>query len=273
LRIVGISAAASSGTGRKTAAVLNLAAALAELGRDVLVLDENPEPRGITAALGLKAHFDLEDAIRRRRDLDEVILRGPGRIRILPFGRGARSLARLPAEEQHWLVERCARLSFPVDTLLIDGAERDRLWSGPASQELVVLPGASAGEITAAYALIKRMNADYAKREFQIVITHVAGEREARLIFGNLARVAQRYLKVALELVGHVPRDDKSEHALRLQLPVVNAFPAAASAKRWRLIAQSLAGSPLAEEEALGLDDFMRRVIDRGRLRAAEASI
>ena len=80
LRIVRLSSGAG-GSG-KTGAVLNLAAALAEIGRDVLILDENPAEHGVTAELGLKARFDLEDVIRRKRDLDEVLVRGPAGILI-----------------------------------------------------------------------------------------------------------------------------------------------------------------------------------------------
>jgi len=128
LRVVSVSA---SGSGRN-GAIVNLAGALAELGRDVLILDESSAGQGITAALGLKARFDLEDVISRKRDLDEVIIRGPAGIMVLPLARGARSLARLPVTEQQWLVQHCGRLGIPVDTLLVDAAQGSaRSWKGP----------------------------------------------------------------------------------------------------------------------------------------------
>lgn len=271
LRVVSVSASAGGG---KAGAIVNLAGALAELGSDVLILDEHPATHSVAAALGLKARFDLEDVIRSGRDLDEVIVRGPAGIRILPLARGARSLARLPAPEQQRLVERCGRLGFPLDTLLVDaapGGTSALLWPGTTAQEVIVIAGGDAAAITAAYALIKRLSNEFARREFHVLVNNVASEREARTIFGNMAGVARRYLQVSLAFMGHVPPDDKLQHAARLRLPVVAAFPGAAAAGSFRCLAQAIAGWPRVEEDGCGFDDFMRRLIHSNRLRAAAA--
>jgi len=272
LRIVRLSSGAADGG--KTGAVLNLAAALAELGRDVLIVDEDPAARGVTAELGLKARFDLDDVIRRKRDLDEVLVRGPAGILILPIARGAASLTQLPLREQQWLVERCSRLSTPVDTLLVDAASGSAsalLWPGVSAQEVIVLPGGSAQAITSGYALIKTLNAEFGRREFRLLVNDVSGEAEARHIFGNMAGVAQRYLQVSLDFMGHVPADDQLRQAARLRQPVVAAFPAAAAAGSFRKLALAITGWSRANEDASGLDEFMRRLIDSSRLRAAAA--
>ncbi len=273
LRVINV----SSGGG-KSGAVINLAGALAELGSDVLILDENPTARGVTAALGLEPRFDLEDVIRRERDLDEVIVRGPAGIMVLPLARGARSLAALSARRQQCLLERCARLAFPVDTLLVDaapGGASALVWPGTAAEELIVLAGGNAAGITAAYALIKRLAPEFARREFHVLVSNVARESEARVIFGNMARVARRYLQVSLEYTGHIPPDDRLQHAARLRLPVVAAFPGAAVAGSFRRIAQAIAAWPRADEDGSGFDDFMRRLIHSSRQRASavEASL
>jgi len=272
LRVVAI----GSGTGGscKTRAIVNLAGALAELGRDVLIADENPAGHGVAAALGIEARFDLEDVVRRARDLDEVIVRGPAGLLILPMARGARSLAQLPVAGRKRLLERCRRLSFPVDTLLVDsapGSASALLWPGTAAREVIVLPGGAAASITAAYALIKRLSNLSARREFHILVSEMASEKEARTIFGNMAGVARRHLQVSLEFMGHIPPDDKLQHAARLRLPVVAAFPEAAAAGSFRRLAQAIAGWPQAEEVGGGFDEFMRRLIHSGRPSLATA--
>jgi len=272
LRIVRLSSGASGGG--KTRAVLNLAAALAELGRDVLILDENPALRGVTAELGLKARFDLDDVIQRKRDLDEVLVRGPAGILILPIARGASSLTQLPLCDQQWLIDRCSRLSSPVDTLLVDAAEGSAsalLWPGIAAQEVIVLAGGSAQAITAGYGLIKRLNAEFGRREFRLLVSEVSGETEARQIFGNMAGVARRYLQVSLDFLGHVPADQQLKQAARLRLPVVAAFPTAPAAGGFRKLAVAITAWPRSPEDGSGLDEFMRRLIDSSRLRAVAA--
>jgi flagellar biosynthesis protein FlhG len=259
LRVVSINAGGSGDSG----AMINIAGALAELGSDALILDEQPATHGITAALGLNARFDLEDVIRRGRDLDEVIVRGPAGIRILPLARGVRSLAQLPPPEQQRLLERCGRLGFALDTLLVDAA--------PGSASAIVLAGGSAGAITAAYALIKRLANEFARREFHVLVSDVASETEARSLFANMAGAARRYLQVSLAFMGHVAPDDKLQHAGRLRLPVVAAFPGSAAAGSFRRLARSIASWPRSEEDGCGFDDVMRRLIHSNRLHAAAA--
>ncbi len=272
LRVVAISAGA--GSSGSSGAIINLAGALAELGRDVLIIDESPTAQGVTAALGIKGRFDLDDVIRRKRDLDEVIVRGPAGLLILPLARGARSLLQLPAPEQQLLLERCGRLGFPVDTLLVDsapGSASALLWPGTAALEVIVLAGGGAAAITAAYALIKRLSNQFARREFHILLSDMASESEARTIFGNMARVARRHLQVSLEFMGHIPPDSKLQNAARLRLPVVAAFPDAAAAGSYRRLAQAIIDWPQAEENGGGFDDFMRRLIHSGRVLTASA--
>jgi len=272
MRVVSIGAGADAGGSAAT--IVNLAGALIELGSDVLILDEHPPARGVAAALGLKSRYDLEDVIKRDRDIDEVIVRGPAGILILPLARGAFSLSQLPPREQQRLVERCGRLGFPVDTLLVDaapGSASALLWPDAAAQDMIVLAGGSGPAITAAYASIKLLSNEFARREFHILISNVSNEDEARMIFANMAGAARRYLQVALHFVGHVPSDAKLQHAARLRLPVVAAFPLTAAAGSFRRVAQAVAGWPGLEHSGSGFDDFMRRLIRSNHAHAAAA--
>ncbi len=249
-------------------AIVNLAGALAEAGSDVLILDANPAAHSVTTTLGLCARFDLEDVLRRERELDDVILRGPGGIHVLPFTRGAQALARLPLPQQQWLVQRCARVGLLFDTLVLDAAAggADTLpRSGIASREIIVLAGGGAQAVTEAYATVKRLYGEFARREFHILVSHVASEVEARSIFGHLARVARRYLRVSLDFLGHVPIDDKLKHATHLRLPVVAAFPDTPAAIGFRCLAQAISDWPRAAEEGHGFDHVMRQLLSSGQ--------
>ena len=270
LRVLSIGAAAGGASG----AVLNLAAALAESGSEVLILDAQPAGRGVAAALGLNPRFDLEDVIARRRDLDEVITRAPGGVLILPLARGVGPIARLPAREQQRLIERCGRLGYPVDTLLIDagaGGALTPLWPDRAARETIVLAGASAAAITSAYALIKQLANEHARREFHLLVGEVANETEARTIFANMAGAARRYLQVRLDFMGHVPADEKLRQAARLRLPVVTAFPRSAAATGFRRLARAIDAWPRTDAEGCGFDEFMRRFIHSNSPPAAAA--
>lgn len=256
----------------KTSAVVNLAAALAHAGRDVMVLDENPG-RNLNIALGLKARYDLLHVIQGHKSLEEVILPGPEGIAVLPAARGLQALSRLAPEQQEWLAECFGRLARPVDVVLVDARAGSALPLTLAAEEVVVVVSPAGPSITEAYALIKSMNQDFGKRHFRLLVNRARTEQDALAIFNNVARTASHYLAVSLDYMGFVPVDDQLRRSTQLCCPVVDAFPAAPSATSFRRMANSLASWPLQRESGGGLENFMHRLIRTCRTDQANISL
>ena len=256
----------------KTSIVTNLAVALARQGRRVLVLDEQLGQAGLAARLGLTPEYDLMHVIRREKTLDEVIRRGPEGVGIVSAAHGLRALSELDVEAQGWLVRSFSRLADPVDVVLIDaapGAESNIPSLSLASQEVVVVVSGEPSAIKDAYALIKVLNLNVAKRRFHILVSKAQSEEEARTLFGNMAQAANRFLGVSLDFMGHVPIDEKVAQAGRLFRTVVDAFPAAQAARAFRGLAQAMDQWPYPSAENGRLDVFMERLIQSSRMTAA----
>ena len=272
LRILSVSAAGRGGS--DIGATINLAAALAEIGSDVLILDEWSGLLSGAGALGLTVRFTMEDLLGGSRQLDDMIVHGPGGIRVLPLARCDLSLSQLPESERHRLALRLKRLGNPVDTLLVDAAPGRASALLPVTapaREVIVLAGGGASEITAAYALIKRLSNEFARREFHILVGNVASEQRARSIVDHMAGVARHYLRVSLEFMGHVPPDEKLLHAARLRLPVVAAFPGTAAAGSFRSLAQTVTGWPRDADDDAALDEVTNRFRHSQSVRAVAA--
>src|SRR5512133_1904710 len=93
--------AGKSGIGR-TSVTINLAAALARSGKDVLVLDENHAPDNLLDRLGLYAGHDLLDVAQGKCRPKQALLKAKG-FGVLPAARAMHALARLSRDEQQRL--------------------------------------------------------------------------------------------------------------------------------------------------------------------------
>ena len=254
LRVISITSG-NTGAGKTTTAI-NLAAALADKGKNVLVIDENVSASNIASTLGLNAHRDLLDVIRRDKALDEVLISSPAGFNILPAGRGIRVLEKLNAGEQAHLIGAFAHLAQPMDVVLIDTAQDRNNRVLPltlSNHEIAVVVSPEPASITAAYALIKHISGrQKEKRHFRVLVNKASVETEARMIFENMESAAKRYLTVSLDFMGFIPHDDK----LCLGRTVTGSFPTAPSAVAFLRAAESVAHWQSGEDEGKGLERF-----------------
>ncbi|MDO8350127.1 MAG: AAA family ATPase [Gallionella sp.] len=256
--------AGKQGVGR-TSATLNLAAALSGAGKDVLVLDENSAPNNLTESLGLFARYDLLDVAQGKCQLRDAVLRGKG-YAVLPTARAMRALAKLNAAEQQCLENALSEASGGVDVMLVDAA----MLAGQAAVSsslasgvrlLVVMEATSSG-ITESYSLIKRLALENARLRFEIVVNKVANEQTARLVFGNMEKVARCNLAARLDYLGCIPLDDRLKRATQLGRSVVEAFPAANSAKSYAALSQKVLQTTMQQDEmAGGISQMMKNLI------------
>jgi flagellar biosynthesis protein FlhG len=243
--------AGKSGVGR-TSTTINLAAAMALSGKEVLVLDENHAPNNFLDYLGLYAKYDLLDVVQEKCKPHEAVLNAKG-FSVLPTARAMNSLAQLKQAEQQRLENALTEVSQGVDVILVDAA----MLMGQATVSsslanggsLVVVVDATASGITDSYALIKRLALENARLQFEIVVNKVADEQAAERVFGNMAKVARRNLAARLEYLGYIPHDERLKRATQLHRPVVEAFPTATASNSYLELSQKLLRLPMQQNE------------------------
>ena len=259
-----IAVASGKGGVGKTNVSVNLSMALAASGKKVMLMDADLGLANVDVMLGLHPSFNLSHVISGERTLEECIVEGPGGLKIIPATSGVQQMAMLSPAEHAGLIRAFSELSEDVDVLVVDTAAgiSDGVVSFTrAAQELVVVACDEPASITDAYALIKLLSREFGLHRFHILANMVAGPQEGREVYQKLARVTDRFLDVALNYLGHVPRDDYLLKAVQKQRAVVEAFPRSKSATAFRTLAERTEKWPMSASAAGHLEFFVERLI------------
>ena len=257
-----------------TTCIMNLAAALGQAGRSVLVVDEHYGPDNISGMLGLSARGDLKQVLAGDRSLREVLEHGPQGVLILPAANGARMLGRLPTLQRERAAAGFRALDDLCDLVLIDALAPTPLQGavfGGAAQETVIVLEPDVTAITQAYALIKQLRQRHGITYFRMLVNRSTEERTAWRAFDNLAQAARGFLDAGVEYVGTVPMDGSFADAVRQFSPLADVRPASPAARSFQRLARTMLQWPARHHGADTPDQLFHRVIQTSRRRAAGA--
>lgn len=267
--------AVTSGKGGvgKTSTSVNLAVSMAMDGRQVMLLDGDLGLANIDVMLGLQPTYNLSHVLDGTCTLEDTLLEGPAGVLVVPASSGKRNMAELSGAEHAGLVRAFSELQRPLDTLIVDtaaGIADSVITFSQASQEVIVVVTNDPQSLTDAYALIKVLNRDHGLKRVQVLTNQTHSPVEAKEIFENLRRVAERFLDVTLNHIGTVPFDEWLRRSVRRQRAVVEAYPSAPSAQAYRALAKKAATWALPEGARGNLEFFVERLVGRGAATPAE---
>jgi len=235
----------------KTNIVANLGFALSQLGKRVLILDADLGLGNLDVLLGLVPKYNLSHVITGEKTIPEIIVEGPGKMRILPASSGVQELTQLSKEQKLHLLAGLDLLNDSIDILLIDtaaGISSNVMYFNISAQEIVVVATPEPTSITDAYALMKVLSIKYSEKRFKLLVNLVSNTQEATEVFRQLSLVADRFLNISIEYLGHVLFDENVPRGVKLQKAVSEIYPdtqasrcfAALAKKIWRLPSPAL---------------------------------
>ena len=223
--------AVSSGKGGvgKTNFVANLAYALSKRGEKVLVVDADLGLNNIDILLGLAPKKHIGHLLSGESTVEDIILRGPADINILPAGDGLQELTQLPPEKKILLMDELDRVSQGYDFLIFDtgaGISNNVTYFCSAAHETVLIATTEPTSLTDVYALMKTLHLKHAQKHFRMVINSVSSEREAKGVYSNLTAVTDRFLKdISVEYLGYILHDANVPKAVRQQKAFLELYP------------------------------------------------
>ncbi len=242
-----ISITSGKGGVGKTNIVANLGFELSRSGQRVLILDADLGLGNLDILLGLTPRYNLSHVILGEKRIDEIVVEGPGGIRILPAASGIQELTHLSRDQKIGILYELNRLLDSMDILLIDsaaGISANVLDFSVSAHETMVVVTPEPTSITDAYALMKVLALKYGEKRCRLIVNQAANDQEGREIFRQLNIVAQKFLDIELDYFGCIPRDEIMTACVKQQRIVNHAFPESMAARGFRNLARKTGALP-----------------------------
>jgi len=223
-----IAVASGKGGVGKTFFSLQLASRAAQLGKRTLLVDADLGLANADVMLGISAPDSIHQVLQGQHRLKDILVSSGHGFDVLPGGSGLHELTALDTPQQQLLLDEMSATGGDYDVVIIDtaaGISDNVLYFVSASESTLIVLTPDPTSLTDAYALIKVLSQQRDMDHFMVVINQ-ADDMEAQLVFRRLLSVADRYLNVHLELMGHLQRDASVRNAIRSQAPFSKQFPA-----------------------------------------------
>lgn len=254
----------------KTSVAVNLATALASVGRRAMLLDGDLGLANVDVLLGLSPRYTMAHVLSGERSLEEIIVESPQGIQVVPGASGVAELANLSAAGHLSLVQAFSSLSNRVDVLIVDtaaGIAHSVVQFSQAAQHVLIVICDEPASLTDAYALVKVLSRQHRVTQFRVVANMIRTPGDGEALFEKLQRVTSKFLDVTLEYVGGIPEDPYLRRSIREQRPVVAAFPACPSSRAFKKLALKADKWPVPEGPRGNLEFFVERLVRRPQAR------
>ena len=234
--------AVTSGKGGvgKTFVSANLAAALARAGRRVLVLDADLGLANLDVVLNLYPKITLHDVFTGKSTLADAVLPAPGGFSVLLAGSGMIEYSRLTPEVRDQLHDVIVRVRPRFDRVILDtgaGISDVVLYTVSLADEVVIVATPEPTSLTDAYATIKVLATNQARRPIHLLVNQSHRAGEAGAIRKQLQLVVDRFVNpgldspLALDLIGDIPLDTTVREAVVRRELLLAVYPGSSAAR------------------------------------------
>jgi flagellar biosynthesis protein FlhG len=222
---------------------LNLAIALGEYGRRVVLVDADLGLANIDLLCGLVPATDLGDVLAGDCSLVDAIVTGPGDIRIVPGAHGMRTLVDVLGSGPGRLVAELAELEAGADFLLVDagsGLGPGIATLAAAAEQVVVVTTPEPTSVADAHAVLGRFRRLSGPSRLRAVVNQAASSAEAADVLARLSASSRQFLGTVVTGLGYVRSDPHVPMAVRMRRPFVRAYPSSIASRGVRRLARDL---------------------------------
>lgn len=224
--------------------VVNLAIALQNKGKRVLIFDADLGMGNDDVLMGLYPKHNIFDILFTGLEIKDIIIEGTNGVHLIPAGSALTRAQDLEEEQRKMFLEKLEALD-EYEYILMDtgaGVNRDVLSFVAASEELIIVTTPEPTSLTDGYSLIKATDHYKLKDKAKIVVNKAFTKEEGEETFKKFDRAVSRFLEINIEYLGSILEDKKLVQSVRQQKPFVVLYPNCEAARDIENIAMKLIG-------------------------------
>ena len=211
-----------------TTLAVNLSVALAGHGSRTVLIDADLRA-DMAAHCGLSASIGVTDVLLGRKDIHEVLQRGPGGTQVAIAADTTEARNAWTDRTVQRIIRQIQSLGRHADLVLIDtgnsgGPSLLPFWQAADEVLLVATPDAVA--VMDSYSTIKTLlTRSPARPPIRLVVNQAEDADEAADVHRRIDHSCQRFLGRSIPLAGWTPPDDRAPSAQRRGRPLIVAWP------------------------------------------------
>jgi len=227
----------------KTSLAVNIATEFATRGYRTVLVDTDLGLANTHILSGVQPAKTLSDYLNSSAELAEIIVDGPGGVKLISGGSGVKDMANLDEKRRGRVLAAIRELQPFCDLVILDtGAGISNAVTDfvSISDHTVVVTTSNFAAIADAYGIIKVMvQADYSS-EMHLLVNRVRSPEEAEQVFKKLKGCTERFLSFDLNWLGLLPEDNCVEGAVTKRTPFCESYPGSVATRYLKKVVTAL---------------------------------
>lgn len=246
----------------KSNLVINIAIALQQEGKKVLIFDADIGMGNDDILLGIFPKYNIYDLLEKNLNIEEIIVEGPLGVGLLSGGSGINKIEELSQNQRSLFLNKLMSLD-KYDYILMDtgaGISKNVMAFIAACDELIITTTPEPTALTDAYALLKASKHYGLKDKASVIVNKCFTENEGDDTFKKFKAASKKFLNVDLNFLGCVLDDKKLEEAVRERIPVLIRYPSTKASRSIYSIGKNILGVSNINKKGVG--DFFKKLFD-----------
>ncbi|GAV26175.1 hypothetical protein ciss_21080 [Carboxydothermus islandicus] len=242
----------------------NLALALADLQKKILILDADLGLANVELLFGVIPRCTLLDYLNSEKNIEDLITPLQNNVDLISGGAGLLELASLNVKQRKKIIQLIENLPQNYDIILIDtgaGIHKEVMSFVAAAREVVLIITPEPTSITDAYTMLKMLARYKLRQKIYLVVNRVRDEKEGEKIAERITLAANKFLNLNIEKLGYLLEDRSLSEAVRQMKPFYLQFPNSLVTRNLKKIALKLTSDKLVEQKTDGFAGFFTKLL------------